>query len=686
MGFLPPSAFRDACIQRRLIAAIETNARGPVVVGYLLFGGLYPRARIYQVGVASGHRRSGVASRLLNVLVSRLEAAGYLSLSARVAKDLTHAIAFYSSNGFALTKEVAGGSSRDRRLLVVDRRLKTNDLLSVLDVNQSQSDLLALALRSSASGDMPFYVIDLNVLFDLIRERSRSRDARRLFGAALAHRIRLVVSPEFLVELRRTTLAHAQDPVLQMALQLPQLVQASRPDLEHLATLVHRIVFEDTLSPAAGRPQSISDSRHVAHAVLSRASGFITSDGQILAVRDRLRTEIGIDVASIDELLELVPYDTARAGQYHAFGEGFDLGAISDGELREYLERLQAPKAVVAEFASDTPTRPKGRRYAVRQEGRAVAVSALLLPSNATAAAGLFIHSDPKVLTGDLFYDCLFDRAVLDATAQGPVLLELRLMASDTSGSVAAFARSRGFLSGRDATTLFKVALGRSLTKATWGRVSLMLARRTGLALGQIADGQGFATLSLPNGQVVNLPFAQLEDFLGPAAIAWPGRRGVIQPISSRYADELLGTGAQQSLLDSREAAFLSRRSYASSPRSARRMSPGTLIFFYESQRTGGRGAVVAVARVVDALTISKDAVSRDRTRRMVVSDLSEITSTSDALLTTFDNLLVFPRPCPLATLRAFGAVDAQNLQTTTVVTEAVVGQMLDFGWADGAS
>ncbi len=683
LGFLPPSAFADACSQHRLVAAVRTENGAARVAGYILFGGIYPRARVYQVAVSPEYRRSGVAKRLVAVLVARLEAAGYLSLSARVAKDLPHAIAFYTANGFALTKEISGGASRARKLLILARRLTTVDLLSRLDAGQSQRDLLALALRSSAAGDAPFYVIDLNVLFDLIRDRGRSKEARRLFAAALAHRVRLVVSPEFLVELRRTTLSSSHDPVLEMALQLPQLVPAGTAELRRVAETVHSIVFVDTRSSAAGRPQSLSDSMHVAHSALSKASAFITSDGQILSARDRLRNEVGIDVASLDELLELIPIEPSSDARFPMYGKGFDLADISAHELQTFLRSSKAPEQIALEFGRDVVGQIKQRRYGIRQGGRIVAVSALSVSPTPTGPASLLLYAEPTALVGDLYYDALFDRAMADATSQGPVLIELRLVPSDTSGTLDAFARSRGFLVGRDASTRFKVALGRSITATSWRRVGLALERRTGLSLSEVVAGAGYANLSVPGGQVVALPLPQLDDFLGPAAIAWPGRGGVIQPITSRYADELLGTGAQRTLLDNQEAAFLSRRCYASSPRSAQRMSPGSLIFFYESQRTGGRGAIVAVARIVDALTVSKEAVSHERARRLVVTNLSNITRANEVLLTTFDNLLAFPRPCPLATLRKMGAVGAQNLQTTTTVSDAVLSQILDFGWAD---
>lgn len=558
LGFLPLAAFRDACAQRRLIAAVEEIGGVKNVIGYILFGGIFPRARVYQIAIAPHQRRFGFARKLIGVLVARLEAAGYLSLSARVATDLERAVAFYTSNEFRITREVSGGASRARKLLILDRRLKTEDLLSRLDVGHSHGDLLALALRSAATGDSPFYVIDLNVLFDLIRDRERSGEARQLFAAALAHRVRLVVSPEFLAELKRTTSPGTQDPVLHMALQLPQLVHQNPPDLKRVAAIVHRIVFEDTGSRAAGRPQSISDSRHVAHSALSGASAFITSDAQILAARDRLRNEVGIDVASLAELLELVPDDSASTRQSPMRGGGFELTAVDAKDLREYLQESRAPEGLVAGYARDIPGQVVPRRYAVRQGGKIVAASALKFPSTPTSSARLLLYSNPKVFAGDLYYDALFDRAAMDAASRGPALIELQLIPTDPSGAIHAFARSRGFMVGPNASTMFKVVLGRPLTLTSWRKVALALERRTGLVLKEAVEGEQFARLTA-HGQVVQLPHRQLEDFLGPTAIAWPGRQAVIQPITQHYSEELLGTARQASFLEKREAAFLSR-------------------------------------------------------------------------------------------------------------------------------
>jgi hypothetical protein len=168
---------------------------------------------------------------------------------------------------------------------------------------------------------------------------------------------------------------------------------------------------------------------------------------------------------------------------------------------------------------------------------------------------------------------------------------------------------------------------------------------------------------------------------LSPTILIWPGRDGVIVPITHNYANDLLGTDKQFPLFGSPEAAFVTRKTYFNSPRAASLLRPGLPILFYESVRSGGQGAIVAAARVIDATVVKKNQVPGDLLRRAVVEDLDGLSSSTDILATTFDNLLRFPKPVSLADLRTFGAVGAANFQTATPVTSANIGAIFDLGW-----
>jgi hypothetical protein len=184
-----------------------------------------------------------------------------------------------------------------------------------------------------------------------------------------------------------------------------------------------------------------------------------------------------------------------------------------------------------------------------------------------------------------------------------------------------------------------------------------------------------------PDGKPITVRLAALEDALGPTILVWPGRGGAIVPIARHYADDLLGTGDQFQLFGKPEAAFLTRRTYFNSPRAAPLMRPGTPILFYESRRSGGRGAIVAAARIVDATILLKQQVPDDLLRRAVVEDLEPLSTSADILATSFDNLLRFPKFVPLDTLRSLGATGPANLQTATMLSNAALAAVLELGW-----
>jgi hypothetical protein len=233
---------------------------------------------------------------------------------------------------------------------------------------------------------------------------------------------------------------------------------------------------------------------------------------------------------------------------------------------------------------------------------------------------------------------------------------------------------------------LIKVALGRPLTPTTWTAIARQTRRRTGLALPEaaptVAAVQSGLAVRGPDGSNITVQLAALEAALAPTLIAWPGRDGVIVPIAKAFADDLLGTAEQLFMFGRPNAAFVGLRTYFNSPRTAPLMRPGVPILFYESKRSGGRGAIVAGGRIVDATIVPKERVSDELLQRAVVEDLEPLTTSSDVLATSFDSLIRFPNPVALDTLRQLGAAGSSNLQTTTPLPNALLAAILDSGWS----
>ena len=687
LGFLPEAAYREAIEKRRLVAMCTHINGNSELVGFILFSGVFPNARIQQIVVTGQHRRARIASALINEVVSQLEARGYLTITAAVASDLPEAQAFYEHNGFVARRSHPGGQARNRTIILRARDLATESLLSILEPpNAASQSAIDLGLRMRSASQAPLYAIDLNVMFDVTKGKNRLRSpvAERLIAAALAHQIRLAIAPEFIVELERTTKGENVDPILKLARQLPRLPAIDRVETDRLAALVHTIVFVGPGSPDAGNPQALSDARHLAQAAIARASGYVTSDGQMLAARRQLLQQIGIDVASLDEFVALLPADSSSPDDSHLKGTDCAMKSVPVDAIRRYLEGQRVTAALVGDFAPGPNNLTQWWGRAVSEAGEIVAVGVYVAPSSIDAPARVLVHVRPDHVSCETFADHLLDTQCEEACCSGPVTIELPHIPGQSA--VRRAAMLRGFIPVRRTDTLIKVALGRPVTNENWTTIARQTRRRTGLRLPETPPDAAAVRSGLsvqgPDGKRVTVRLSALEDALGPTILAWPGREGVIVPIVRNYADDLLGTSNQFPLFGSPEAAFLTRRTYFNTPRTAALMRPGVPILFYESKRSGGRGAIVAAARIADATVMAKQQVPDDLLRRAVVEDLDPLSASSDVLATSFDNLLRFPAPVTLDTLRTIGADGSANLQTTTALTSARLNSILELGWS----
>ena len=112
---------------------------------------------------------------LLRALKSRGEAEGYLSIVANVAMDLPTANSFYENNGFTTRRLKPGGASRNRIINVKTLQLETPNLFS--NIGTFAPDFADYIRPKTLSASAPLYAIDLNVFFDVVKNRSRNKNA-----------------------------------------------------------------------------------------------------------------------------------------------------------------------------------------------------------------------------------------------------------------------------------------------------------------------------------------------------------------------------------------------------------------------------------------------------------------------------------------------------------------------------
>ena len=276
LGFLPVKAYVEQILARKIILLLASADGDLSYAGHLMFGGLFPRLRIYQIAVAQPFRCHGGGCQLIRALMSQAEREGYLSISAYVAEDLVAANRFYERNGFVALRSRPGGATRDRKIIVRAREVESQSLLTLMSAKET------IQLGSVQRGaNSALYAIDLNVLFDLTKDRPRTRNADALFKAALGHEIRLVVTTELPSELIKSSARGDSDPLLSFA---------------PLSAIIERILFPNRDATKQLSTQNLSDIAQLAYATIGGAAGFITSDKAILKSREALLSQVHLDV------------------------------------------------------------------------------------------------------------------------------------------------------------------------------------------------------------------------------------------------------------------------------------------------------------------------------------------------------------------------------------------------------
>jgi hypothetical protein len=503
-------------------------------------------------------------------------------------------------------------------------------------------------------------------------------------GAALAHQFRLVVAAEFLTELERTTREGALDPILALAKKLPRLPSVDSVERNRLAELIHQIVFLAPGHAEAKSVQALSDCQHLAHAALARAAGYVTSDGKVLAARVELRHKLGIDVTSLEEFVEILMEEQSIPDQLRLEGTDCTFSATPLIRIHAFLKSCGVPVKIIDEFPPEPANATLSQGVSISEGDDVVAIGVLKNPPTVDAPARALVHIRPDHVACDIFADKIIDSICREASRTTPVAIEMTC--SPGQAVVRQAAILRGFLPTTDPTVFVKVAIGRPITMSNWDAVVQQTRRKTGLiipdrdvGLNNVKEG---VSIKRSDGTRAIVPLPILEEALAPTIISWPGRNGVIVPIARSYAADLLGTDSQFKLFGNPEASFATRRTYFCSPRVAGLLRPSTPILFYESVRSGGRGAIIAAARVVDASIERKEHVPAELLRRAVVDDPEQFSTSADVLAVVFDTVLCLPRPVPLAELRRLNAVGSANFQTSTVVDSAKLGAILDFGWS----
>jgi hypothetical protein len=263
----------------------------------------------------------------------------------------------------------------------------------------------------------------------------------------------------------------------------------------------------------------------------------------------------------------------------------------------------------------------------------------------------------------------------------------VRLTCPPRQASLREVASMFGYVASQSASNdLQKIAAKWRVTEQNWAncRDSLATVGKIGLPdeppIFRHVDQQ--ISVLRPDGQRALVPLFKLESLLAPMLFCLRGRGGVMVPIRKEYEEHLLADSPQDSFLPHGKAQLSPMRHYLSDKKTLKNFSRGDLIFFYETVRNKGAGAVIGVGRVIRAYL--RD-VARMQTSDLAPSvlDLSQLSSigiSETKTITVFDNMLRLPRPVPLHELKSMRCGEAHQLITSQRLSSEQVQAILEKG------
>jgi GNAT superfamily N-acetyltransferase len=690
LGFLPESTYAESCASGRLFVAIDDRrSNDRRYAGHLLFGGGGSEVHIYQLFVRASYRRRGAGRELIEKLIQWAEARNYLGMAARVAADLEVANKAWDALGFRLVRKTKGGRTRGRTINLRHRELRTQGLLA--SVQSVGRDNVTFSVPPNVGRGVPTHVIDLNVLFDCLRDRGRKAAAQTLFGAAFSSLFRLVTTNEFARELERHTAKHGADPLLELARAIPQLPYLQGPDDDDLTQSLAERLFPDRSRKRALTERDRSDVAHLVVAIRSRAAGFVTSEHAILQHRDWIRASHGVDVCSVEEMVDVLSDASLLHPAINGSTPKTDTFEIVDAApsdlkaLQALFDKGQLSTSARRRLESWLEHTPGSRVVFARANKLAIAAVGWQLVEGPPRRVEGVIVADPNQQEAISAVDFLIETMVHGSSKPAPTRIDVQVSALTEPLQQVLQDHAVGRRDSGEEWT--KLAVGRPVDERSWPSIAHSIHAMSGLALPATLVRQTRAygrtiECKLSDGKPWLGSVDDLEGLLSPILLMYPGRTAAVVPIRGRFAEDLFGHLQQSKLFALPVAAFRRERIYYTASHNYRLFARGNVLMFYESGKTG-RQAIVAVARSLGARTIEKSQVSTNTLSRGVLdkSEIEKIGNKSTVTAVSFDNVMMFPKPVTLDQLRANSWVPGHNFVTTCEIESTTAERIVHLGY-----
>ena len=666
LGFLPESAYEQAAAEGRLWVAVDSDGH---YLGHLLFGGTRPSLRVFQITVSNDSRRHGIAAMLLAKLEEYGESSDYMSVLARVAADLP-ANSFWNRMGYPVLRQLTGEGVKPRTINLRGKQLRIHSLFSDEIAALQRHPTISFIERPLVSELI--YVLDLNVIYDIVKNRERQDIAQQVIALALAGPYRLYVTSEALQELSRTSRDPAKDSTLRFVKDLPSLPHVATADasltMEQLASIVHQGVQVADLPP-----NEQSDLVHLAHSIHHHVRGFVTSDKKLLQANAAIRNRYGLEIVSPIDLTATHDRPTVYSA---TTGSHVVTTHYMTEEERKKVEDFLASLGVSSELSAEAlqPMTGGNRRCRLiaSVEDSVVAVASWDDVSSPNISAYFF--ADESFSQAARIVDCVL-AALTESLPMGRLLrIDFKTLTEQSICKETALSRGYQALppSGvSQSTRLCKVCFRGPVYEESWNTFSLDFRQLTGLTLAEkMPPNAEFAyTGVLTHGvgdQALALTLFDFETLVSPVVSICRQRGCIVIPIRMVYAESLLRfTTHQGRLFPDGEVALHSEKAYFRSPRAAGIIKRGDIVVFYITAHKKVGKQIVASARVTSTSVLGIDKALVDFARQGVLekAELVKIADSNGRIHAfTFDNVTLFPHPLGLSYLKKKKVLRNQTL------------------------
>ncbi len=622
---------------------------------------------------------------LVQTLLTLWEGKQYLSATAKVASDLD-ANDFWQSLRFEIVATKFGGATRGRTINVRSHQFNTPSLFGY------RRPVTGIPLTEPLPNLTTILALDLNVFFDVARHRPRSEYGAVVMSAAFNNIVRLTVTLEFASELRRSSTS-TQDPILEFALQLPTLPAppngVSATVIDELAALV----FPARAAAGTLTVQDKSDLTHLAIAAHHKITAFVTAEDALVRASSAIAARFGIRVLHVKDLAETIKSTTSVCSPLDIGFSDHDL-RLSDvtaqygAAIRTLVESVKLPRELRSLALAEGVQASTRQSIAIAFKDEVICAAFWQPQSVLQGGLEALLLVDEDQVSSLVSVNALLNRLSRIASERGPARVQIIIPNSAIGAQDVAI--RYGFMRcseiDLEVSRYQRLSIGGVVDAASWPSARKNLQETADMRLAEnfaaIADDEQRVHFQNQNGNEFMIDLFDLETNLSPTMFLLPGRGAVLVPIRSAYADDLLGTAAQGSLLPKPRAAVLHERTYFSAARNERLLVKGTPIVFYESGKFGGRSAAVAVARVTGTVVVAKGQIDSPLLEGGVVDKegIQDLSSSTQIAATTMDNVMRLRKPVPLKLLRGFGCIDKANLITSRSITSDQLKKIMAEG------